>query len=400
MKMLPEQYIKHHAKQKNYVDIINGHRVLFRTLDEETKARSLNLSAFWIEEANTVAYEYFVQLQTRLRNTATTKHIGILSSNPDANWIKTEFLLKSKHIHNSEITYHQDPLQINSQFSTHIASTSLNTYLPPNFYEDTARGKEKWWIERYLHGSFQNKEGRVYPMFEDHIVEPFPVVENKTDRYGIPMHWERVFGGDFGLRHATVLLGGAIDPSDGTLYIYAEHYDSEKPVSYHAGQMRRMLDRVPSGRLRSLVGDPKGASKSERDMRSIFDHYAEYGIYFSPATNKIIDGIMKVYNYFALGKLKIFSSCVNLIREGKDYKYPERSLDDKKEASEKPIDKDDHTLDSLKYIIAELPDNPEDLINRSYGLTYTNEKKEQAHLPHALQDDDDTYSQGDWYNSY
>jgi phage terminase large subunit len=160
MKMLPEQYIKHHAKQKNYVDIVNGHRVLFRTLDEETKARSLNLSAFWIEEANTVAYEYFVQLQTRLRNTATTKHIGILSSNPDNNWIKNEFLLKSKHIYNSETKYHQDPLEINRQFSTHIAPTHLNTYLPPNFYEDTARGKMDWWIKRFLHGSFENKEGK------------------------------------------------------------------------------------------------------------------------------------------------------------------------------------------------------------------------------------------------
>jgi phage terminase large subunit len=157
--------------------------------------------------------------------------------------------------------------------------------------------------------------------------------------------------------------------------------------------------KIPSGRLRFLVGDPKGTSKSEKDMRSIFDHYAEYGVYFSPATNKIIDGIMKVYNYFALGKLKIYSTCTNTVREGLAYKYPERSLDDKTNVSEKPIDKDNHAMDSLKYFVAELPDDPENLINRSYGLTYMNEKKEQAHLPHALQDEDDPYSQGDWYNS-
>jgi hypothetical protein len=240
----------------------------------------------------------------------------------------------------------------------------------------------------------------VYPTLQEHIVEPFPVVEGKTDKHGIPLHWEKAQASDFGLRDPTVALWGAIDPETGTIYIYDEHYEAEKPVSYHAGQMNKRLIKIPSGRLRFLVGDPKGTSKSEKDMRSIFDHYAEYGVYFSPATNKIIDGIMKVYNYFALGKLKIFSTCTNTVREGLAYKYPERSLDDKTNVSEKPVDKDNHAMDSLKYFVAELPDDPENLINRSYGLTYMNEKKEQAHLPHALQDEDDPYSQGDWYNGY
>jgi phage terminase large subunit len=83
MEMLPESLIKSHSKQKNYVDLINGHRVLFRPLDDSGKARSLNLCFFFIEEASEVNYDYFVQLQTRLRNHATTKHQGILSSNPD-----------------------------------------------------------------------------------------------------------------------------------------------------------------------------------------------------------------------------------------------------------------------------------------------------------------------------
>jgi phage terminase large subunit len=47
------------------------------------KARSLNLTYWWIEEASEVGYDYFVQLQTRLRNHATEHHRGILSTNPD-----------------------------------------------------------------------------------------------------------------------------------------------------------------------------------------------------------------------------------------------------------------------------------------------------------------------------
>lgn len=46
--VFPEELIEYHNKQKNYVDTMNGHRVIFRPLDEEQKARSLNLTFFWI----------------------------------------------------------------------------------------------------------------------------------------------------------------------------------------------------------------------------------------------------------------------------------------------------------------------------------------------------------------
>src|SRR5699024_2389362 len=103
--MFPEEHIADYSKQKNYVDCVNGFRVIFRPLDDEGKARSLNLTAFWVEEASEVGYEYFVQLQTRLRNHATDHHIGLLSTNPDMNWIKTEFLLKSKKIVGGDVEY-------------------------------------------------------------------------------------------------------------------------------------------------------------------------------------------------------------------------------------------------------------------------------------------------------
>jgi PBSX family phage terminase large subunit len=387
--MFPEPLIKFRSLQKKYIDTIHGHRVLFRPLDQEGKARSLNLSAFWIEEASEVAYEYFVQLQTRLRSKATDHHLGLLSTNPDLNWIRTEILLKSDKIYNAEENYHQVPEDINPLIVTHIAPTELNTHLPPTYYEDTARGKPEWWTRRYLRGSFSHAEGQVYPMFNEHIIEPFQ----------IPQNWERMQASDFGLRDPTVALWGAIDPETATLYIYDEHYEAEKPIHYHAEKMNERLDTIPFGRLRFLVGDPKGKSKSEKDMKSVFNYYEEYGIYFEPAINKIEDGIMKVFNYFSLNKVKIFSSCVNLVREGINYKYPNPSLTSDKNLTEIPIDKDNHAMDSLKYLIAELPDNPLDLLNKSYGYGNSTYKSNNDHLPHALQEEHSDESQ-EWQNYY
>lgn len=46
--MFPEELILSYNKQKSIMVAKNGHRVVFRPLDNEQKARSLNLTFFWI----------------------------------------------------------------------------------------------------------------------------------------------------------------------------------------------------------------------------------------------------------------------------------------------------------------------------------------------------------------
>jgi phage terminase large subunit len=379
LEMLPEDFIENRSIQKNYIDLINGHRILFRSLDDEGKARSLNLTYWWIEEASEVGYDYFVQLQTRLRNHATKFHKGILSSNPDLGWIRTDFLLKSGRIENATESYFVPEEDKNQNYSTHIAPTKLNTYLPPDFYASTAMGKPSFWINRYLNGSFSYSEGAVYQDFGDHIVKPFE----------IPDAWDRLGGADFGIRDSTVLLMSAIDPETGIVYLYDEHYKNNLPVPEHAKQMRTMVQKVPYGKLRTLVGDPAGARKNINDMRSIFDHYAEYGLWFKNGDNRIDAGIAKVQAYFSLGRLKIFSSCANTIREGLNYKYKPEELDAKKNPDNKPIDKDNHAMDSLRYLIQELPDDPSKLIQKSYhARNFKGRTDKDGGIPFELQTTD------------
>lgn len=389
----PQDLIFHYSKQKNYVDVVNGHRVLFRTLDDETKARSLNLTCFWIEEANTVAYEYFTQLQTRLRNTSTKKHRGFLSSNPDLNWIKTDFLLKSETINqhgynDDNVIYLQDVK--NPAISSHIVPTHLNKYLPENYERDLKATKPDWWIRRFLYGSFENREGLVYPAALDFIVEPFE----------IPNHWERIGGADFGILDPTVLVLGAIDPDEGILYLYDEHYQADKPVPHHAQIMNAMLDPIPNGALRAVMADPSGRNRNKHDGRTLFQHYAEYGIYFQPAGNSIDSGIAKVLAYFSLERIRIFNNLFNTIKEFTLYKFKPKELGDDKNADEKPEDKWNHAMDSIRYLVSILPDNPENLRNGSYGLykDRLNGGKMQ-NIPYELQDEDNAYS-GSWASNF
>lgn len=334
-----------------------------------------------------------MQLQTRLRNHATENHRGILSSNPDVSWIRTEFLLKSSNIYNSEIPYYVPPEDKNEDYATHIVPTRLNKYLPPDFYASTARGKPRFWIERYLNGSFEFSEGNVYPDFMNHVVEPFK----------IPDHWQRIGGADFGISDYTVLLLGAINPDDGTVYIYREYYKNVLAVPQHAKKMKEMLSEIPLGRLMHLVADPSGMRRNINDHRSLFDHYGEYGIFFREGNNRIEPGIAKVGAYFSLDKLKIFNTCVHTIREGTNYKYKTRELDSQKNADEKPVDKDNHAMDSLRYLINELPDDPKQLIQsgRKPKVYGTSGQVYDDNLPYALQEDPiKTYSSGNGWLNY
>lgn len=416
MKYLPHTLIKkeHRTKGNEHIILHNNHKLLLLPSNNADKIRSLNLTAFYMEEASNAKFEVFSELTARTRNDRALEYaynennepvmvwdkkqniyrhkvkksrlLGVICSNPDVGWIRTHILHMSDVVF-SNTTYPRDP-NANPFLSTHLHSSFQNRYLDPDFQTRIGRGKPDWWVKRYIYGSFDYNEGLVYPMFADSIVDPFP----------IPHHWKRMFGVDFGLRDPTVMLGAAIDPEEGVLYIYDEHYEAEKPVSYHAKCMNAMVNKVPPGMINGqIVADPSGQKRSGSDYRTYFNHYSEYGLWFKPGVNQIESGIMKVYTYFSLGKIKIMSNCINTIKEGREYKYKETSLTQEKNRGEKPHDANNHSMDALRYLVNELPDDPDKMVNEVYNKPTTRRRFDpEAYFPHALQENTHEIDD-DWY---
>jgi len=419
MKYLPHTFIDREIKTKGSEAVIlkNGHKILLLPSNNADKIRSLNLSAFYLEEASNAKFDVFTELTARTRNKKAFEYeydeegkpvmvwddksdvyrhkvkksrlLGLICSNPDVGWIRTKILNYSDKVF-SDTPYFRDE-NANPFLSTHLHSSYQNKYLDPDFQVRIGRGKPDWWVKRYIYGSFDYAEGLVYPMFSEHIVDPFI----------IPPTWKRMFGVDFGLRDPTVMLAAAIDPEEGVMYIYDEHYESEKPVSHHAKSMRKMLDSVPPGMINGQpIADPSGQKRSGKDFRTYFNHYAEYGIWFKAAANQIDAGIMKVFTYFSLGKLKVMSNCVNTIREGREYKYKETELDQEKNRGEKPVDANNHAMDSLRYIISELPDDPDRMVTDVYNQIKDAKYNPDRFFPKALQEDIQTGFSDDWYTNF
>lgn len=330
--IIPPPLIEYHNKTDNEIRLINGFTFYSVPSDDEEKLRSLNVGLIHAEEASGIKLTIFQQLLTRLRDPFVKNKLFMVCSNPSLGWIK-EILVDNAVRKNPEHPEHGD---YNPYIKHFVWATKLNKFLPDNFIEMNSKGKPDWWRRKFLEGSFEAHEGSVYPNFSKTFIEPFE----------IPDHWERFISADVGLRNPTAVLFGAIDPKEGIAYIYQEYYKANTLVPEHVENLRPLLAKIPYGLTLFQVIDPAAGNKTDPiNGKSIQSIYAEYGIYFQPGNNRLEAGILRVNSYIERGKLKIFSTCVNLRREGINYRYPEQTMDSDKNLDEKPIKADDHALD-------------------------------------------------------
>ena len=92
--------------------------------------------------------------------------------------------------------------------------------------------------------------------------------------------------------------------------------------------------------------------RNDRDLVTIGELFLEEGIYFDAAQMDLSSRILKVNYLIETDQLRIFTSCVNLCREIKDYKFPERSLDKTlRDKDMKPEDKHNHAVNALEFLV-------------------------------------------------
>lgn len=416
---LPSFFVERVSVQDKYMDFKNGARLMWRSLDDPGKLRSLNLSMYLIIEGSESTNEVFTQLNTRLRNTNAIIYEtdsygnkveylneetgkvsfkilhdwrqGIIESNPDSGYIRTDILMVSDKIHQFGLptdaeVYDQDENKIDSMISSYVTATRANKYLPDD-YEDTFKNRPTWWKRRYLKGSFQFAEGLVYPEYFQAIVDPFE----------IPDHWLRMIAFDYGLSDRAVFAYGAIDPEKGVVYIYKAPATENMDIEGLANIYSRESSDIPQGGLAfPPIIDPKSGPKRDYQKRSLIDRFHEYGIHFEPGVVSVETRIMQMNAYIRTGKLKIFSTCTELINELRDYKFPEKTLDNVSSRNlNKPVDKNNHSINPVEWIVCRLPRDPKNLLMGVYnyeGVSYDDyeEKQDKKSVEMWQFADDDT----------
>ena len=347
----PEEVIKSHNKSENKLTLINGSIIHFWPADDPDKLSNLNLGWFLIDQAEEVPEEIFQMLQGRLRQ-RNAPRCGVLLANPNGHdWIWRRFIYMREsghgHVH---------------------AKTKDNPNLPRDYVESLEK-MPKAWVERFMEGSFEVFSGQIFPEFSSdvHVLMPFPMAE-----------WYSIFEGiDWGYRNPTSCLWAAFDDKKNG-FIVDEHLQNNKLVNWHAN---KILDRRAQwGEPVQTMIDPTSSKIDPTSGRSVIDEFNESGILVTPADNARIAGINRIGEWLRedpmhphplTGELHpehdhpteprgyphlwIFANCVNLIEHLPQYQWVKKPPTQEADPKEKPLEKDDHDVDALRYILMARP---------------------------------------------
>ena len=219
-------------------------------------------------------------------------------------------------------------------------------------FEKTLSEEEK---EARLHGKFLHLTGLIFKEFnpEIHVIE----------RSGIQPHWTRYMAIDPHPRLPTACLWLAIDEKD-SLYVYDElkFSGSVKDLAF--------MIKAQEGSLvanRRFI-DPS-ADKTESKLTysvNIRTELTKYGIHCERANNDVDLGLSKIRDALKLehihiinkldSRMKISRFCPNLINEMLHYVWDEYKMrPEEHDSKQKPMKKDDHFIDCLRYIMNSEP---------------------------------------------
>ena len=377
-KSFPQAFLKSRSVQKGYIDFINGARLMLRPFDDPDKLRSNNYSLVVMLEASEINADAFHQLKTRLRNTAATNpHTNsdwrklICESNPDSGWIRTDVLLVSDTITqhgrfaDEDYSKIQDPVFIDKAISSHVASTDVNYFLPPDYILVNSRNKPDWWVKRFLYGSFSFAEGLVYPHAQNCIV---PTPRDADGKLLTPKHfpdWRILVAHDYGLMDEATFVYAAVDTKRNKLIIYKVDHTNNAPLKELANLFKRGTADISFGQMYTTpIIDPKN-NKRDYNKKDLISHYQDYDITFKPGHVNVEARIVRLNDYIESNTLEIWDCCDFLIKEIKEYKFKPKTLDDK-EARNQPIDANNHAINGLEWIVMELPAEPNRLFLSGY----------------------------------
>ena len=410
IKWCPPEWIESFPKSQNASNtcaLSNGTTINFRYIaqqgknaNEATTSNLLSATYDWIIvdqiEDPEIVHKDFLDLLGRLRGMTpravddeTLPDTGprwfIITTNPTRNWVYRE-LVKPNHdlqrgIFNNKLLCKTNEngkiiLDENKQPSPIIEIFEGSTYenkenLEVDFIktlEATYKGQMR---QRFLMGEWASYEGLVYPMFNEnlHVLSHASIVDYYRRLHLTASDLVYLEGYDYGLAVPFCYMFGFVD-THGNVILVDGLYEKEKSLEYHTREINRIRDEYDVDRRNIMLADPdifrrKSAGK-KLVGRSIADMMLEDGIYCERGNNNIANGIVKVSQYLIpqdnhrnpitkeLGSpyLYISDRLEFMLQEFGDY-YWQRSPTG--EILDKPVDRNDHGMDTLKYMLSHRP---------------------------------------------
>lgn len=174
LKWLPDGYIRQHNKSECFIEFKNKSRIYYSGLGDDIRAieklKSMELSAYGIDQAEEVSEEFFHMLNSRLRLTTVLEkyYQGWLTSNPSSNWVRQRF--------------------IESALENHTFIPSLpkdNPFLPSDYEQRLRETLPEELVQAWINGDW-NVISDEQQLFTYEEIQD--AMERKADKSGEPVY--------------------------------------------------------------------------------------------------------------------------------------------------------------------------------------------------------------------
>ncbi|MDD3203548.1 MAG: phage terminase large subunit [Pygmaiobacter massiliensis] len=294
-----------------------GSRLRFGYCDNETdvtRYQGQEYDVIFLDEATQFTVYQYNTLTACLRGANSFPKRMYLTCNPGGvghDWVKRLFIDRKFTPTENPQNYRFIPARVYDNTALVAQDTGYIAMLQ-NLPEDLRRA--------WLDGDWNVFAGQYFKEFrrELHVTAPF----------SIPRHWNRYVTLDYGL-DMLAAYAVAVDEK-GTAYVEKEVYESGLIVSEAAQRVKMLLCDTTAT---AVLAPPDLWNRRQESGKSVADLFAEYGVLLTRTGNERIPGWLAVKERLriseeGLPRLRIFESCVNLIRTLPGLQYdPKRPND-------------------------------------------------------------------------
>lgn len=158
-------------------------------------------------------------------------------------------------------------------------------------------------------GMPDNSEGNVYPIPEEEITIPSRVP---------PASWRRVWVMDPGYKDPCAIQWAAIDPSNGHIELYDEHYLARSEAAIHAAAVKWRGKWIPG-----VIDTYAGREDELNAGHTLLDEYRKvHELNVVPVVKgEIADGHQIVFEALSTGRLKVQKHLKHWLHEYRLYRY-------------------------------------------------------------------------------
>jgi len=359
--VIPEQVIQKINEAELSIRLINGCLIELKGADSQDSLRGAKLKFVVLDE------------YASMRSTVWDEVIRpAMADVPDS---KAIFIGTPAGFNHFKVLYERgeggDP-----DFKSFRFRTLDNPYVPKKEVDEIKLKTNPTVFRQEYEASFEQMAGSVYPMFRRET--------HSCKARGIDEDWDRIVGLDWGSRNPTAIVFAAVNPT-GQILVYDFWTQGGLTVSQWADKLKNRED---FEQINAWVIDPSALAQARE--------FGQYGIYFTsynPETlkklNDVTIGINLVSQYFLEGKIKIFDHCDVLIQQLEQYQWEPSQSRFGSDSRPKPLKKDDHGPDALRYLVSARPTGHKTPEKKYKGLDGASEMFWRAHnneLPKAVED--------------